>query len=185
MANAQAVKKGESYKAATGETRGPLGLAPETAAEVRRLLEETAGDFYTAYLQVKGHHWTVQGAEYRDLHLFLDEVATDLLKVVDEASERLADLEGTPPETAAEIQRAARVEPTVESARGKGERARLTADRVLLQGLIDNLRGRIDRLFELKDHMTRHLLERHLRQVEDYAADMDAFLAPDTLVSRS
>jgi starvation-inducible DNA-binding protein len=168
----------------TGDPGGPLGIPPETASEARGLLEATVGDLYTAYLQVKGHHWTVEGAEYRDLHLFLDEVATDLLKGVDEAAERLADLGGAPPETAPAIQQASRVQPTLEPARGRGTRARLAADRALLQAVIDNLRARIGRAMELREHGTRHLLDRLLARVEGHAGDMDAFLTPDSLAAR-
>ncbi|HEY8370650.1 MAG TPA: ferritin-like domain-containing protein [Thermodesulfobacteriota bacterium] len=181
MANRETVKRVEGHKPGQAGAKAPLGLAPEVAEEVRGLLAATAGDLYTAYLQIKGHHWTVEGAEYRDLHLFLDEVATDLLKGVDEAAERLADLGGTPPETAAAIQEASAVEPTVDEARGRGVRARLTADRALLQGVIDNLRDRITRAFDLREHATRHLLDRLLARVEKHAGDMDAFLAPDSL----
>ncbi|PSQ36034.1 DNA starvation/stationary phase protection protein [Halobacteriales archaeon SW_10_66_29] len=51
---------------------------------------------YTLYHQLKKHHWNVEGAEFRDLHLFLGEAAEHAEEATDEIAERAQALGGTP-----------------------------------------------------------------------------------------
>ena len=73
-----------------------LRMDTEKAEQVIDALNTDLADTYVAYPPIKKHHWNVEGAEFRDLHLFLGEAAENAEAAADEIAERLQALGGTP-----------------------------------------------------------------------------------------
>jgi len=73
-----------------------LRLDVEKSEQIIDALNQDLADVYVLYHQVKKHHWNVEGAEFRDLHLFLGDAAMNLEEAADELAERAQALGGTP-----------------------------------------------------------------------------------------
>ena len=52
-----------------------LRLDREKSKEIVEALNDDLADTFTLYHQLRKHHWNVEGAEFRDLHIFLGEAA--------------------------------------------------------------------------------------------------------------
>jgi DNA-binding ferritin-like protein (oxidative damage protectant) len=72
-----------------------LRLESEKAEQIIEALNVDLADAYTLYHQLHKHHWNVEGAEFRDVHVFLQEVYEDVEAAADEVAERLQALGGS------------------------------------------------------------------------------------------
>ncbi|RDZ90652.1 DNA starvation/stationary phase protection protein, partial [Haloferax sp. Atlit-6N] len=73
-----------------------LRIDAEKASQLVDALNTDLASTYVLYHQLKKHHWNVEGAEFRDLHLFLGEAAEDAEEFADELAERVQALGGVP-----------------------------------------------------------------------------------------
>src|SRR2546426_523217 len=74
----------------------PIGLSRESVSPTIAALNKGLATAYTLYHQYKKHHWLVVGPQFRDLHLFLDELAKGTLETSDQLAERITALGGVP-----------------------------------------------------------------------------------------
>ena len=77
----------------------------QITSELRRLL----ADVFVLYIKTKNFHWHVGGPHFRDLHLLLDEQASQVLAMTDEIAERARKLGGTTLHSIGEITREQRL----------------------------------------------------------------------------
>jgi DNA-binding ferritin-like protein len=75
-------------KVGSVEESEALRLDREKAEQLVDALNTDLAATYVLYHQVKKHHWNVEGAEFRELHEFLGDVAYDLEVAADEFAER-------------------------------------------------------------------------------------------------
>lgn len=157
-----------------------LGLDADKAEQVIEALNTDLAATYVAYHQVKKHHWNVEGAEFRDIHVYLGDVAADLEEGADVIAERVQALGGVPLSGMITLQEAAPVDPE-----GKDVydiRTSLRNDMEMLTQIIHTLRDHIEMLENLGDYTSSEILRRSLEDVEEHAHHFEHYLEDDTLV---
>jgi DNA-binding ferritin-like protein len=159
-----------------------LRLDEEKASQIIDALNADLADTYTLYHQLKKHHWNVEGAEFRDLHLFLGEAAGNAEEAADELAERAQALGGTPVAGMGDMQEFATVEPEGQDV--YDIRTSLENDMQMYGDIIETLRDHVELAENLGDHATAHLLREILIETEDDAHHVEHYLEDDTLVVR-
>src|SRR6056297_3447875 len=133
-----------------------LRLDKEKSEQVINALNQDLADTYTLYHQVKKHHWNVEGAEFRDLHLFLGDAAGHAEEAADELAERAQALGGTPVAGGKAQEEHASVEPEGQDV--YDIRTSLENDLEMYGDIIESLRDHIDLAENLGDHATAQIL---------------------------
>jgi len=158
-----------------------LRLETEKAEQIIDALNTDLAAAYTLYHQLKKHHWNVEGAEFRDLHIFLGEAAGHAEEATDEIAERAQALGGTP---------VAGMENMVEHSPVEAEdedvydiRTSLSNDLEMYGDIIESLRDHVELAENLGDHATAELLREILVQTEEDAHHIEHYLEDDTLVT--
>jgi len=157
-----------------------LRLEARKAEQIIDALNTDLAATYVLYHQLKKHHWNVEGAEFRDLHLFLGEAAENAEEAADELAERAQALGGTPvagPEAIAEM---APVE--MEDNDVYDIRTSLEHDLETYGDIIESLRDHVELATDLGDHATAEILREILVRTEEDAHHIEHYLEDDTLV---
>ncbi|GAA5432977.1 DNA protection during starvation protein [Haloarcula japonica] len=157
-----------------------LRLDKEKSEQVINALNQDLADTYTLYHQVKKHHWNVEGAEFRDLHLFLGDAAGHAEEAADELAERAQALGGTPIAGGKAQEEHASVEPEGQDV--YDIRTSLENDLEMYGDVIESLRDHIDLAENLGDHATAQILREIIVQTEEDAHHIEHYLEDDTLV---
>jgi len=157
-----------------------LRLDVEKSEQIIDALNQDLADTYVLYHQVKKHHWNVEGAEFRDLHLFLGEAAEHLEEAADELAERAQALGGTPISGPAAQAEHASVE--YEGQDVYDIRTSLENDLEMYGDVIESTRDHIELAENLGDHATAQILQEILVQTEEDAHHIEHYLGDDTLV---
>ena len=157
-----------------------LRLDVEKSEQIIDALNQDLANVYVLYHQVKKHHWNVEGAEFRDLHLFLGEAAEHLEEAADEIAERAQALGGTPIAGPAAQEEHASVE--YEGQDIYDIRTSLEHDLGVYGDIIEATRDHIELAENLGDHATAQVLREILVQTEEDAHHIEHYLAGDTLV---
>jgi DNA-binding ferritin-like protein len=157
-----------------------LRLDVEKSEQIIDALNQDLADTYVLYHQVRKHHWNVEGAEFRDLHLFLGDAAENAEAAADEIAERAQALGGTPIAGMAE-----QVEHATVSYEGEDVydiRTSLEHDLEMYGDIIESLRDHIELAENLGDHATAQVLREILVTTEEDAHHIEHYLGDDTLV---
>ena len=157
-----------------------LRLDQEKAEQIVEALNDDLADAYVLYHQLRKHHWNVEGAEFRDLHIFLGEAAENVEAAADEIAERLQAIGGTPVASMPNLSERAGV--PHEDGDVYPIRTSLKNDLEIYGDVIENLREHIELANELGDHATAEILREILVETEDDAHHLDHYLEDDTLV---
>jgi DNA-binding ferritin-like protein len=157
-----------------------LRLDVEKSEQIIDALNQDLADTYVLYHQVKKHHWNVEGAEFRDLHLFLGDAAGNAEDAADEIAERAQALGGTPIASGKAQEEAASVEPEGQDV--YDIRTSLENDLEIYGDIIESLRDHIELAQNLGDHATAQILREIIVQVEEDAHHIEHYLEDDTLV---
>ncbi|MFB6191732.1 MAG: DNA starvation/stationary phase protection protein DpsA [Haloarculaceae archaeon] len=160
-----------------------LRVDEEKAEQIIDALNTDLASTYVAYHQIKKHHWNVEGAEFRELHVYLGEVAADLEEAADEFAERAQALGGVPLSGGATFEEHATVEPEEDDV--FDVRTSIENDMETFGDLIDSLRDHIEMVENLGDYTTGEILRRNLETVEEHAHHFEHYLEDDTLVLES
>jgi DNA-binding ferritin-like protein len=160
-----------------------LRVDAERAQQIVDALNTDLASTYVLYHQLKKHHWNVEGAEFRDLHLFLGEAAGEAEEFADELAERAQALGGVPVAGPDAISERATVEPEDEDV--YDIRTSLRNDMEMYGDIIETLREHVELAENLGDPTTAHLLRENLINVEDAAHHIEHYLENDTLVLES
>ncbi|MFC6755465.1 MULTISPECIES: DNA starvation/stationary phase protection protein DpsA [Haloarcula] len=157
-----------------------LRLDVEKSEQIIDALNQDLANVYVLYHQVKKHHWNVEGAEFRDLHLFLGDAAMNLEEAADELAERAQALGGTPISGPAAQEEHASVD--YEGQDVYNIRTSLEHDLEVYGDIIEATRDHIELAENLGDHATAQILRELLVQTEEDAHHIEHYLAGDTLV---
>ncbi len=176
-------QKTVNQKFDTVEESEALRLDAEKAEQVIGALNADLADAYVLYHQLKKHHWNVEGAEFRDLHLFLGEAAENVEEAADELAERAQALGGTPVSAMGNLQEFATVD--AEGDDVYDIRTSLENDMALYGDIIEAVRDHVELAENLGDHATAQILRDILVQAEDDAHHIEHYLEDDTLVFES
>ncbi len=157
----------------------PIGLDEEVVEQLIPKLDEIQCTFWTLYHQYQKHHWLVEGPQFNDLHLFLEENYEEVHKYLDRVAERITALGGIPtsaPDAQAEL---SHVEHEPEGT--YRVRQMLQHDLDAERTLAEILREVISEAQDLGDPGTERTLKKALTKVEDRAHHLDHFLGEDSL----
>jgi DNA-binding ferritin-like protein len=157
-----------------------LRLDVEKSEQIIDALNQDLADTYVLYHQVKKHHWNVAGAEFRDIHLFLGDVAANAEAAADELAERAQALGGTPISGPTAQEDHASVE--YEGQDVYDIRTSLEHDLDMFGDVIESLRDHIELAENLGDHATAQILREILVTTEEDAHHIEHYLEGDTLV---
>ena len=157
-----------------------LRLETAKAEQVVEALNTDLAATYVLYHQLKKHHWNVEGAEFRDIHVFLGDAAGNAEEAADELAERLQAIGGTPIANGKRLEEHAPVEPEGEDV--YDIRTSLENDLDIYGDIIESLRDHVELATNLGDHATAQLLREILVEVEEDAHHIDHYLEDDTLV---
>lgn len=159
-----------------------LRLEESKAEQIIDALNTDLAATYVAYHQIKKHHWNVEGAEFRDLHVYLGEVAADLEEGADEFAERAQALGGVPLSGGANYEEHAPVSPEGDDV--YDVRTSLENDMEMFGDIIESLRDHIGLAEDLGDYTTGEVLRRNVEIVEEHIHHFQHYLEDDTLVTQ-
>ncbi|WP_048075685.1 DNA starvation/stationary phase protection protein DpsA [Haloquadratum walsbyi] len=160
-----------------------LRIDSERASQLVDALNTDLAATQMLYHQLKKHHWNVEGAEFRDLHLFLGEAADEAEEFADELAERAQALGGAPVSSPSAISEQSPVEAEDENV--YDIRTSLANDMQMYGDMIEMLRDHVALAERLNDPTTAHMLRENLIEVEDAAHHIEHYLEDDTLVVES
>ncbi|ADQ67765.1 DNA starvation/stationary phase protection protein [Halogeometricum borinquense] len=175
----------ENVRKRAGEVEGSeaLRIDADRAEQIVNALNTDLAATYVLYHQLKKHHWNVEGAEFRDLHLFFEEAYENAEEFADELAERVQALGGVPIAGGKALEEHAPVEPEGEDV--YDIRTSLRNDMEMYGDIIENLREHVELADSLGDHATSYMLRENLEDVEDDAHHIEHYLEDDTLVTES
>ena len=173
-------QKSIQRQAGSVEASPALRLEQEKAEQIVDALNTDLAATYVLYHQIKKHHWNVEGAEFRDIHVFLGEAAEELEEAADELGERVQALGGVPLVRGAELEEHAPIEPEGDDV--YDIRTSLANDMDAYGDVIEMVREHVELTQNLGDHATSELLRQQLLQLEDDAHHLEHYLEDDTLV---
>ncbi len=84
-------------------------FSEEAVKEISTALHRTLADVFALYLKTKNFHWHMTGRQFRDLHLLLDEQATQIFDMTDDVAERARKIGGTTVRSIGDISRHQRI----------------------------------------------------------------------------
>lgn len=157
----------------------PVRFDTEKAEQVVEALNADLAATAVLYHQLRKHHWTVAGAQHRELHRFLDEAAEDAERNADELAERIQALGGVPVSGPAALERHSPV--PFEGEDVYDARTSLENDLEAYGDIIESVSSHIELAESLGDHATGELLREQLVELEEYAHEIDGLLAHDSL----
>ncbi|GAA0310390.1 DNA starvation/stationary phase protection protein DpsA [Halarchaeum salinum] len=152
----------------------------DAARMVEALNADHAGAFNLFYV-LRKHYWTAEGAEHEDVADVLKAQYERARDLNDDLAERITTLGGVPASTPPNLQEYAPVH--LEAEHHFDLRASLAGDLEAYATLVASMREHIELAQELGDEATVELLQDRLEELEDDAADIEDFLADDTLVT--
>jgi DNA-binding ferritin-like protein len=160
-----------------------LRLDTEKAEQIVDALNADLADAYVLYHQLHKHHWNVEGAEFLEIHRFLQEVYEDVEDAADELAERLQALGGVPHASMTTLAENATVEPEDEDV--YDIRTSLENDLEMMGDMIESYRQHIELTDGLGDYATGEMLREQLETIEEHAHHIEHYLEDDTLVLES
>jgi len=172
-------QKTPNQKAGTVDENA-LRLDQKKAEQIVDALNTDLADAYVLYHQLHKHHWNVEGAEFRDIHVFLQEVYEDVEDAADEIAERLQALGGVPHASMTTLAENATVEPEDEDV--YDIRTSLSNDLGIMGDMIESYRQHIELAENLGDYATGHMLREQLETLEEHTHHIEHYLEDDTLV---
>jgi DNA-binding ferritin-like protein len=162
------------------ESSPALRLEQEKVEQLVDALNTDLAATYVLYHQLKKHHWNVEGAEFRDIHVFLGEAAGRAEEFADELAERAQALGGVPMAGGKNFEEHAPVSPEGDDV--YDIRTSLEHDMEMYGDIIETLREHVELADSLGDPTTAHLLRENLIHVEEDAHHIEHYLEDDTLV---
>jgi len=160
-----------------------LRLDREKAAQIVDALNTELANSYVLYHQLKKHHWVVEGAEFRDTHIFLQEAYETIEGGADLIAERAQAIGGVPVSGPTNLEERATVE--FEGEDVYDIRTMFENDLEMYGDIIESMRDSIELAENLGDHATGQILREILVDVEDDGHHFDHYLEDDSLVLES
>ena len=158
----------------------PIGLDKEVAASLARDLNSHQASLFVLSHQYQKHHWLVEGPQFRDLHLYLEDQYNAIHKDLDAIAERMTVLGGIPTSSPTALAREAYIRHEPEGYFAL--RDMLNHDLKAERAVCVTLRKTIAKAMEGGDYGTETLLRQVLAAAEDRAHHMEHYLADDSLI---
>lgn len=157
----------------------PIGLDKKDAVSLAKDLNRHQAALFVLFHQYQKHHWLVEGPQFRDLHLYLEDSYNAVHKELDAIAERITVLGAIPSASPTALVEQSYVEHEPEGYFPL--RTMLEHDLKMEKAICINLRQTVKRAAELGDFGTETLLRGVLVAAEDRAHHLDHYLAEDDL----
>jgi starvation-inducible DNA-binding protein len=157
----------------------PIGLSTDAARAIVPELDRHLASLFVLFHQYQKHHWLVEGPQFRDLHLFLEEGYTEIHRQLDAVAERITALGGVPTASPAAQADLAYIEHEPEGVFRVADM--LARDRAFEALIASNLRKTIRLTAANDDFGTETLLRGLLLKIEERAHHLDHYLGSDSL----
>jgi len=168
------------FREADSIEENALRIDEDRAEQIVDALNTDLASTYVLYHQLKKHHWNVAGAEFRDLHVFLGDVAMEAEELADELAERAQALGGVPLSGGKNLEEHAPIEPEPDDV--YDIRTSLEHDLELYGEIIESMRDHIELFENLGDYTTAEIYRENIVAVEEAAHHIEHYLEDDTLV---
>ena len=76
--------------------KASIGLDTKDLSKIIDQLNTLLANYHIFYMNMRGYHWNVKGADFFTLHVKFEELYTELQLQIDEIAERILTLKGTP-----------------------------------------------------------------------------------------
>ena len=73
-----------------------IGLDTKVSNQLSQKLNQLLANYQIFYMNTRGFHWNIKGANFFEMHAKFEELYNDLLTKVDEVAERILTLGNTP-----------------------------------------------------------------------------------------
>ena len=174
----------ETVRQRADEVEGnDLRIPRDKSEQIVEALNTDLANAYVLYHQLKKHHWNVAGAEFLELHRFLEEAYEHVEEGADVIAERAQALGGVPVAGPANQQERATVD--FEGEDVYDVRTSLRHDLVVYGDIIEDLREHVELANSLGDYATEEILREILVTVEEDAHHHEHYLEDDSLVVES
>ncbi|MEL7161630.1 MAG: ferritin-like domain-containing protein [Bacteroidota bacterium] len=170
------MKKLRSKKAYEGN---PVGLSDKACEVMAEHLDRHLAAMWIMYAQYHKHHWMVEGPQFRDLHLFLQEHYEEVNLQLDALAERMTLLGYTPTTRLEDYVKLSYIDQETEDV--LHIRDGLKNDMKNERRIAEEFRKSIKKAFELEDFGTKSMLEGFLFKIEDRCHHLEHFLGEDSL----
>lgn len=157
----------------------PIGLSSSTVAKLANELDKLVSSQFVLFHQYQKHHWLVEGPQFRDLHLYLEESYHAVHAELDAIAERLTVLGGLPTSSPTEQEKLSIITHEKEGLFSVNDM--LQADMEAEKILAEYLRKIIKLATAEEDYGTETLLKQTLMKVEDRAHHLDHYLSDMSL----
>ncbi len=167
------------WKPQSAVEANPIGLSTEVVRNIAPKLDEHVASLFTLFHQYQKHHWLVEGPQFRDIHVFLEEAYNEVHLQVDAIAERMTALGAVPTSSPAQQSEVSYIEHEPEGVFRL--RDMLERDRDAECTIAQRLRETIDLCTKAGDYGSETLLKQVLLKVEDRAHHLDHYLGDDSL----
>lgn len=159
--------------------QNPIGLEQKKSNEIASELNKHQASMFVLFHQYQKHHWLVEGPQFRDLHLYLEDAYTAVHEELDSIAERMTVLGAIPTASPIALAQEAYIEHEPEGffPIRKMLKHDLDSERAICVGL----RRTIKEASDSGDYGTETLLKHILAKAEDRAHHLDHYLAEDGL----
>ena len=160
----------------------PFGLPQETASQIVEALNQDLASMFTLYHQYHKHHWIVEGAQFLELHLLLEEHYNQLHAQFDAVAERIVALGGLPVTGPTAIEQHAYIKHEAEGMLNL--RDMIQHDVEAESQIAAKMREHISLANRLGDYGTESLLKGFLEEGEKRASFLEKHLMRESLSKR-
>lgn len=157
----------------------PVGLTEEACNKISDELDRHLASYVVMWTQYHKYHWMVEGPQFRDLHLFLQENYEEVNLDLDAIAERITLLGRTPStrlDTYQEKSYAEQESEDVQHIRDSIEFAMKNEQRICVE-----FRKTIHTCLDHDDFGTKKMVEGMLERAENRAHHLEHFLGEDSL----
>ena len=159
--------------------QNPINLPVEAAKKIVPEMDAHLASFFVLFHQYQKHHWLVEGPQFRDIHLHLEESYDEVHEQLDAIAERITAIGGVPTSAPSSQAKLSYIEHEPEGI--FRIRDMLERDRTAEGTIAERLRSTIKLCTQNEDFGTETLLKGILLKVEDRAHHLDHFLGMDSL----
>ena len=156
-----------------------ISLPLEYTEIITNELNTDLATYHIIYLQLKKHHWVVEGPDWKHVHLALDEYATLVNKHIDLIAERIVMLEALPISDPTMFKDLAYID--LEEQDKIDLRTMLFNDCIAFQTIIKQTKERIIKSIENEDFGTEKILKDILLDQENIIHELDMYLKDESL----
>ncbi|GGX41149.1 Dps family protein [Saccharospirillum salsuginis] len=140
-----------------------IGLNTASAERLAKGLNDLLANYQLFYMNARGFHWNIKGANFFELHVKFEELYTDLLTKIDEVAERIQTLGHEPIHSYSEYIKLASIEEKTKVRDGRVAIGHILED---FQALIGKQRSLLALASEAEDEGTAALMSDYIREQE-------------------